>query len=242
MAPHALLLARDELDADLKVLVIVVVEFDIIRTSACAVEETEVDKPGILIGAAETTDGEHAFDKLPANDCIEVQAWAQVEYVNRKSTTLESLLDPVDEVPVQVFIRDDLHIWNILGRALRKRQTVVRIGRARTPVVSAATSVWRRTITVSIVAVPVTSRRGRWGSVWPVSIPFTIASVTSVSAVSAISPATIARTAGRVAIVSSSTIIRRARASASVDRTHVWPGVLLWISVALGFADFEVCV
>jgi hypothetical protein len=78
VAPHALLLARDELDADLKILVVVVVELDVVRTSASAVEETEVDKPGVLIGATETADREDSFDELPADNRIEVQSWTQV--------------------------------------------------------------------------------------------------------------------------------------------------------------------
>lgn len=61
VAPHALLLAGDELDADLQVLVVVVVEFDVVRAGAGSIEEAEVDKSRVLVSSAEAADGEDAF-------------------------------------------------------------------------------------------------------------------------------------------------------------------------------------
>jgi hypothetical protein len=238
MAPHALLLARDKFDTNLEVLIVVVVKLDVVRTSASAVEETEVDKSSVLIGATETADCEDSLDELPTNDGIEVQSWTQIQYVDSQATTLERLLDPVYEVAIKILIRDDLHIRNVLWRTLRKRKAVVRVSRAGTSVISAATSVRRRTITVSLIAISVSTRRRRWGSVLPVSVPFAITSVTSISAISS---AAVASPTGRISLVPSSAIVRRTgrtRASSSIDRTQVGPGVLLRVTVTLGFADF----
>jgi hypothetical protein len=222
----------------LEVLVVVVVKFNVVGSSASPIEETQIDKPSILIGATEAADSEDAFNQLPANDSIKVQSRAEIEYIDGESSALECLLDPVDEIAIEVFIRNDLHIRDVLGCALGKRKSVVRIGRTRTAIVPSTTSVRRRTISVSLVTVPITSRRRRRRAVWPVTISFTVTSVTPISAVSsaAIAPAT-----GRVAIVASSAVVRRTRASARVDRTHIGSRVLLWVSIALGFADFQVC-
>jgi hypothetical protein len=121
VTPHALFLAQDELHADLKILIVVIIEFDVVCTCTGSVEETEIDQPGILIRTTKTADSKNSLYELPANDGIEVQAWAQVEDIDRESATLEGLLDPVDEVPVEILVGDDLHIRNVLRRALRQR-------------------------------------------------------------------------------------------------------------------------
>lgn len=121
VTPHTLLLAQDELHADLKVLIIVIIELDVVCARTGTVEETEIDKPSVLIRAAETTDSEHSLHELPTHDGVKVQAWAQVKDVNRKSTALEGLLDPVYEVSVEVLVGDDLHIRNVLRRAFWQR-------------------------------------------------------------------------------------------------------------------------
>jgi hypothetical protein len=208
----------------LEVLVVIVIEFDVVGTSASAIEEPEINKPGILVGAAEAADSKNALYQLPANNSIEVQSWAQIEYIDSKSSALERLFDPVDEVAVEVLVRDDLYIWNVLGRTLGKWKSIIRIGRTRTAIIPSTTRVRRRTITVSLIAVPVTTRRRRRRSIWPVTISFAVTSVTSISA---IPPTTVASTTGRVAIIASSVVVRRTRASARIDRTHVGPQVLL---------------
>jgi hypothetical protein len=62
----------------LKVLVIVVIKLDVVGTSASAIEEPEINKPGILVGAAEAADSKDAFYQLSANDSIKVQSRAQI--------------------------------------------------------------------------------------------------------------------------------------------------------------------
>jgi hypothetical protein len=84
----------------LEVLVVVVVKFDVVGTSASTVEETEIYKPGVLIGAAEAAHSKDALNQLPADDSIEVQSRAQIKYINSKSSALECLLDPVDKVAI----------------------------------------------------------------------------------------------------------------------------------------------
>ena len=194
MTPHTLFLAQDELYADLKVLVVVIIKFDVVRTSTGTIKEPKIDQSGILIRATKTTDSEDTLHKLPANDCIEVQARAQVEDVDCQSTTLECLLDPVDKVPVEILIGDDLHVRNILRRALRQRQAVVRIGRTRTSAEPATSVVWRRSIAVPIVTVSVASGWRRWRAVWSVAISIAFATISSVTSVSSIPAAIIART------------------------------------------------
>jgi hypothetical protein len=126
----------------LKVLVVVIIKLYVVGTSASTIEETEINKPGVLIGAAEAAHSKDALNQLPTNDSIEVQSRAQIEYIDSKSSALECFLDPVDKVAIEVFIRDDLHIRNVLGRTLGKRESVVRIGRARTAIVPSTTRVW----------------------------------------------------------------------------------------------------
>ena len=220
VAPHALLFAGDELDADLEVLVVVVVEFDVVGAGAGAVEEAQVDEPGVLIRAAEAADGEHAFDELAADDRVEVEAGAEVEDVDGEAAGLEGLFDPVDEVSVEVLGRDDLNVGNVLRRASRQRQAVVRIGRAGSTTEPASTAaVWGRTIAIAVVAVPVPTRRRR--TVRPVRISLPVSSISSVSSVSPIS-STIAHAATWIAI-SPSTVVRRARAATRVDRALILP-------------------
>ena len=241
MTPHALFLAQNKLHADLKILVVVIIEFDVVRTRTGSVEEAEIDKPGILIGTAETTDSKDSLNQLSTHDGIKVQARAQIEDVNRESTTLEGLLDPVDEVAVEVLIGNDLHVRNVLRGSLRQRQTVVRISRTRTSAKPATSVVWRRTVAVAFITVSVASRRRRWRAVWPVPVSVTIATVSAVPSISAISAA-VTRTSAWVAIIPTSVIVWRTRASTCIYRTLVWACVLLWVSVALRLANFKVCV
>lgn len=72
MAPHALFLSRNKFDADLEVLTVVVIEFDVVRASAGAVEEPEVNQPSVLVCAAKTADGKNAFHELPTDDRVEI--------------------------------------------------------------------------------------------------------------------------------------------------------------------------
>jgi hypothetical protein len=143
MTPHALFLAQDELHADLEILVVVIVEFDVVRTCTGTVEEAKIDQPGVLIRTTKAADSKDSLHELPTNDGIEVQAWAQVENVNCEPATLEGLLDPVYEVPVEILVGYDLHIRNILRRALWQRQAVVRVGRTGTSAEPASSVVWR---------------------------------------------------------------------------------------------------
>jgi hypothetical protein len=143
MTPHALFLAQDELHADLEILVVVIVEFDVVRTCTGTVEEAKIDQPGVLIRTTKAADSKDSLHELPTNDGIEVQAWAQVENVNCEPATLEGLLDPVYEVPVEILVGYDLHIRNVLRRALWQRQAVVRVGRTGTSAEPASSVVWR---------------------------------------------------------------------------------------------------
>jgi hypothetical protein len=143
VTPHALFLAQDELHADLEILVVVIVEFDVVRTCTGTVEEAKIDQPGVLIRTTKTADSKDSLHELPTNDGIEVQAWAQVENVNCEPATLEGLLDPVYEVPVEILVGYDLHIRNVLRRALWQRQAVVRVGRTGTSAEPASSVVWR---------------------------------------------------------------------------------------------------
>lgn len=127
----------------MEVLVIVVVKFNVVGTGACTIEETQINKPGILVGTAEAAHSENALDQLPANDSIKVQARAEIEYIDSESSALERLFDPVDKVAIEIFVRDDLHIWNVLWRTLGKRESIVRIGRTRTAIVPSTTRVRR---------------------------------------------------------------------------------------------------
>ena len=241
MTPHALFLAQDELDAYLEILVVVIVELDVVSTRTGTVEEAEIDQPGILIRATKTTDSKNSLHELPTHNGIKVQARAQVEDVDCKSATLEGLLDPIDKVPVEILVGDDLHIRNILRRALWQRQTVVRVGRTRASAEPATSVVWRRTVAVSLIAISVTSRRRRWRAVWPVAVSIAFATVSAVSSVPSISAAIIARTPACIAIVAASIIFRRTRASTCVYRTRIRACVLLRGSVTLRFADFQIC-
>jgi hypothetical protein len=241
VTPHALFLSQDELYADLEVLVVVVVELDVVRTRTGTVEEAKINQPGILIRATKTTDSEHSLHELPTNNSIEVQTWAQIEDINRESTTLEGLLDPVDKVAVEILVGDDLHIRNILRRALWQRQPVVRVGRTRTSAEPATSVVLRRTGAVSLIAVSVASRRRRWRAVWSVTVSVAFATISAVSSVSSVPATVIAWAPACISIIADSVIVRRTRASTCVYRTRIRACVLLWVSVTLRFADFQIC-
>jgi hypothetical protein len=241
VTPHALFLAQDELYANLEILVVVVVELDVVRACTGTVEEAEINQSGILIRATKTTYSKNALHKLSTNNGIEVQAWAQVQDVDCKSATLEGLFDPIYEVSVEVLVGDDLHIRNILRRALWQRQTVIRVGRTRTSAKPATSVVWRRTVAVSLIAVSVASRWRRWRAVGSVAVSVAFATISAVSSVTSIPAAVVARTTARIAIVAASVIVRRTRASTCVYRTLIRACVLLWVSVALRFANFQIC-
>lgn len=119
-----LLLTKHQLGADGWVQVVILLELDVAR-AMLALEDREANLCRILILSSKLRHSQHAFHDLSSDHCFLAQAWRQYQHVHPHALACEGLLDPRQEVALQLVKCDDLHLWNIVSLAARQRQVIL---------------------------------------------------------------------------------------------------------------------